>query len=542
MLNPRATPLRLRNAPRLCITIVSIAGLACVAPAASAQGTTWRESWTGSEWEIYTRALGARGELAAAWSIRPLAPGIVRDMAARVPATHAWSVRLPRRDSLHRIALLRPALGTSVNSGYAWGSNDAAVWQGRGLTAWTTAGVEGRWHFLSARMEPLVAYAANSEFELRPGGAPTGFESPVNGIDVPQRFGDGPLTTIDPGQSYVRVDVGPAAAGFSTANVVWGPGIRHSLLFGANAPGFPHLFVGTNRPIRTPVGSLAGQVLYASLSESNWARPSVIERRFSAGLVATWSPFDGAVELGASRFYHRPWPSELGLQDLLVPLGSAFYDEEYLDEGISDNQLATVFARLEAPQLGLELFGEFGRNDRAVDLRDIAVEPEHNAAWMLGLLHATRPDSSNGAFWTTRIEVVNARASRIQALRRPQALFYTHGRILQGHTHRGQLLGTPLGQESGGAELAVDRWAPWGRAGIMLTERQLPGDRLVGMPAGAERSQWEAGGSATLFRQGADLHGQAGYVWDINRFPGRTVGNFYLRLGLRSAFPEVIRW
>lgn len=509
-----------------------------LATAASAQGTTWDEAWVGSEWELYTRALGARGLVdAGSWSIRPIAPVQVRAMASGIAAAHPWAARLPRSDSLRPFVVLRPSLSGSYNSGFAWGDNDAAVWQGRGGNIWGTAGAMLRWRMVTARVEPMFGYSANTAFELRPSAGGREFGAEIDAVDLPQRHGSAPRAHVSPGNSYVRGDFGPAAVGFSTANISWGSGFRQSLLFGAGAGGFPHVFAGTNRPVDTPIGDFAAQVVYASLSQSEWAPVTANARRFGSGLALAWRPAGPSIELGVARFYHRFWPDQLGPGALLAPFGSAFYDEQISGSGAADNQLAVVFATVRVRRLGLEVFGEFGRNDRSEDLRDLALEPEHNAAWALGLLHATAPAADDSGFWTTRIEVVNARISRIQNLLRSQGHFYAHTPIAQGHTHRGQLLGTSLAEQSGGVDLSVDRWTGWGRAGAHLRERQLPGDLLVGMPETGGRSQWDAGASVTVFRGGADLHAQLGHVWDLNRFEGRDVGNFYVRLGGRVGIP-----
>lgn len=512
------------------------AAVLCGMPA-GAQGTTWNERWVGSEWELYTRALAVRGLTdPGMWSIRPMSPLVTDRMSDSIVSSHPWSVRLPRTEAQPMMAVLRPSLTASHNSGFAWGMNDGTVWQGRGTTVWGTAGAQVRWRFLTARIEPMFSRTANAAFELLPSTDTTGFGAVLTGIDLPQRFGDQAEARIHPGQSFVRIDAGPLAAGFSSENIAWGPGIRHNLLLGPNAPGFPHFFMGTGRPVRTPVGAFGLQLLYASLEQSDWSPATMHPRRFGAGLIGVWMPFP-QMELGISRFYHKPWPDGFSLRDLGAPFGSVFYDAEWEGTGGADNQLATAFGTVRIRSLGLEVFGEFGRNDRSQGVRDLIVEPEHNAAWTLGFLHATTPDSAAGTMWTTRLEVANARISRIQTLGRGQAPFYTHGSVAQGHTVEGQLLGTPLAEQSGGLELSVDRWARWGRAGMTLLERQLPGDRLVGMPADSGRTQWDLGASMTWFAGGTDLHAQLGHVWDLNRFPGRDAGNLYLRAGARFGLP-----
>ncbi len=183
--------------------------------------------------------------------------------------------------------------------------------------------------------------------------------------------------------------------------------------------------------------------------------------------------------------------------------------------------------------MGLEVFGEFGKNDRNVDIRDVVLEPEHNSAWLLGFFKVIGLDSAHAGFWTVRAEAASGRVSAIQQIGRGQSTFYDHIPIAQGHTELGQLLGTPLIEQSGGIDLGVDRFTSAGRLGVSLMERQMPPDTWVGMPANQLRSQWDLGFGGTIFHGKSDITFQVGHVWDLNRFPGQDVGNSYLRLGTR---------
>lgn len=528
---------------RRCARVVAtLLGLLAPAVGAGAQLPTpaaydaWPEYVNGSEWDRYLRALAVRDTARAdGWTVRTFAPHETAARARMMPAAHPWAMRLGAAASSPRLTLLRPSLSATYNSGFAWGTNDGAVWQGRGATTWATAGATARWRGTYGRLAPVVAWTSNGGYALRPPAGPDPYGATVTGIDLPQRFGDAPRGTIDPGESFVGVAIGPFDAALSTAHVGWGPGIAHPMLLGTNAAGFPHLRIGTSRPIGTPIGRFATQLLYARLAQSDFAEPSRFSSRRGAGIIVGWQPTRD-LEVGVARFYLRPATGPFGLDDLTAPFGSTFYNPDTTNEIVVDNQMASVFARARLPRAGMEIFGEFVKNDRAKDFRDLALEPEHNGAWLLGVLHATRPDPTAG-FWATRLEIVNARPSRIQALGRGQALLYAHSRLVQGHTQRGQLLGTPLAEQSGGAEFAVDRWTRRGRMGVAIVERQLPDDTGLGMAPGAERSQWDFGADVTLFVGRADVRLQTGYVHDFNRLPGKDAGNLYVRVGWRAALP-----
>jgi hypothetical protein len=404
------------------------------------------------------------------------------------------------------------------------------------MNVWGTAGAAFKFGILTARLEPELAYAANGSFDLIPnvGSGDVAFRSPLEpfAIDVPQRFGAKSYSMFNPGQSFVRLDAFGVGVGLSTEDLFWGPGVRQALIFDGNAAGFPHLFLGTSHAIATPLGRFSGQLVYGRLEQSSWAPPSAAKSRFGSGGIAVWSPPSGWAELGLARFYHLPWPSEFGEKQWLAPFGSFSSDAQTFDHGTPDNQLASVFATVRATKIGLEVFGEFGRNDRSATLRDFEVEPEHNSAWLAGFLQTVGWTPTS--FWTIRAEVANGRIAPIQALGRAQSTFYDHSVVTQGHTELGQLLGTPLVEESGGADISFDHWTTTGRLGLEIIERQLPGDLAVGVASPDQaRSQWDMSISTTRFSGASDYSLALGHVWDFNRFPGKDVGNAYIRVSVR---------
>ncbi|MEO7083893.1 MAG: capsule assembly Wzi family protein [Gemmatimonadaceae bacterium] len=528
--------MRFRSAAT-CIALVATS-LCCVAGSARGQGTDWTETWVGSEWELYARALALRGVIGGEpWSIRPFAPSVTRAWASSA-RDHPWASRLAQSaDTSRSFVLLRPSVSSSYNSGFAWGMNDGPVWQGRGANAWVTGGFTFHAGPLNMRVEPLFDYAENRAFALEPTPSTASkFADDMRPftIDEPQRLGDGTVRFVNPGQSFIRLDVHGIAVGLSTEDIFWGPGVRNAILFDANASGFPHAFFGTTHVVHTPVGGFSAQLIYGRLTESAWAPPSTSNVRFGAGAIAVLMPTP-SIEIGAARFYHRDWTGRFGTTEILAPFGSFFNNTQTVQD--PDNQLLSIFASVRVPSSGFEVFGEFGKNDRNSSVRDALAEPEHNSAWLIGFFDVIGPTSLAEGFWTIRAEAASARVSAIQQIGRGQSTFYDHTFLTQGHTEDGQLLGTPLIDQSGGIDAALDRWTAAGRVGLSVFERQMPGDLGVGLPANQLRTQWDVGVNATRFVGRFDVSGAIGRVWDLNRFPGTDVGNNYVRVSLRAGWP-----
>ncbi len=171
-------------------------------------------------------------------------------------------------------SLVPPTSFSTLHTGWSDDRNDGALFGGRGLSAELSAGVRVRWTWLTAQLAPLASWQENRSFPVPPaafaGYSP--YANPYNGgaIDLPLRMGPRAFSTFDLGQSFVRADAFGLAAGLSTENLWWGPGVRNSLLMSNSAAGFPHFFLGTARPADIWIGRLEAQLLWGHLAESRW--------------------------------------------------------------------------------------------------------------------------------------------------------------------------------------------------------------------------------------------------------------------------------
>ena len=501
------------------------------------------------ETERYLRALEVRGlTKLEPWSIRAFSPIQLQRLVA-TDSAHPWRGRLAPSPLTApgpgvRWELLAPETRLVFNSRFPYGFNDGAVWAGRGLTTAVQGGIGLRYGVLTAVVEPIVFRAENGDFPLAANGRSGRlvFADPryAGTIDLPQRFGDGAYQRFDPGQSTIRVDYRGAALGISTANQHWGPAIAHPLLLGNNAAGYAHLFVGTSRPVGVGIGSVHGRLVWGRLEQSAYG---VLEgrqsRRFSAGAVGVFQPRGApGLEIGAARFFHILWPEggpELG--DFLLPLSGLTEVARARETGGSgiepDNQLASVFLRWAFPASGFEMYAEYARDDRNYDARDLIVEPDHDAGYLLGFQKVWR--NSPTTLTALRAELLDTRITHLQ-LSRAEAPFYVHGSALQGHTQRGQVLGSAGAFGGGAALVAFDRWTPRGRWTVSWT-RLMRGERFgtSNLPQPLEADVAHALGVEALWlRRGLDLTAGLTGVHEYNRDFAGDASNVNLTFGARA--------
>jgi hypothetical protein len=459
---------------RRWLAAVAIAILGGSSPASAQEGPGWHELTAGSRLEEYLRSLQvAHRAPAYPFTVRGFSP-LELDRLTAIDSSHPWQGRLAplARGGLR---LRRPEFRVVANSGAPRDGNDGAIWTGRGMSVAAQAGLLYRSGPLSVIVNPVAFWAQNASFPLvengRGGVHRFGHSRYHDVIDLPQRFGDTPYFGVDPGQSAVRVDSRGVALGFSTANEIWGPASELPLILGNNAPGIPRLFLGTSEPLDVWIGRVHGRVFWGSLAQSAYSSaPPDSGRRFASGLVVSFTPRGlPGVEIGGTRFVHRLWPDGgPSLRDLGTPFGTVVKGVSP-DSAPADNDLGSVFFRVVAR--GAEIYGEFATDDLSyaapagIVARELLTEPDHVSAYMLGLRRVWTAES--GDLTALRIEVMNSRVTHLNRIRY-QADMYIHLPLVQGHTHRGQLLAAPVGIGGEGAIVTLDRYTRRGRLGASI--------------------------------------------------------------------------
>ncbi|MBA3657270.1 MAG: hypothetical protein H0W69_07950 [Gemmatimonadaceae bacterium] len=497
---------------------------------------------------------------AAAWTIRGFTDE-QRSRLAALPAVHPWSARLqPRSPNAPVFALLPLRAELVFNSTFPYGENDGAVWAGKGLTTVLQAGFMSHWHNVSLRVAPIFSRAENSDFPLMSNGL-SGKSVFADGeypafIDRPQRFGEGAYQIIDPGQSSLTVEGRGLAGGISTANQQWGPADRYQFVLGDNAAGFPHIFIGSSRPLDAGVAHFDARFIWGALSQSAFSPVGGSQyfvdgenpgrRRFASGMVATVLPKGiPGMELGIARFFHSAWPEEgLRAGDFTALFQKVFKKNLPKEaplagsdntQGVRDNQLFSVFTRWAPPGSGFEAYGEFGRDDHSFDFRDFIQEPDHGGS---SRLLGVRKMWLNG--FAIRAEGINYEAPQLTRLR-PEGAVYLHSVLRQGHTQKGQPLGANAGVGSGAAAfVAADKYTSAGRTTFAWSRTVAHSTGLFyrGGPElkNAPDVYHTLSGETLRFRGPMDLSAKVNLTLDFNRYFQSDVFNLNLSIGTAYRF------
>lgn len=526
---------------------VALIWLSLVVPGRAPAQTATRipvasEVFVGTEVESYLRVLQLRGLVPEQpWSLRPFSP---TELARLAPpdSGHPWVDRYDFRSlGRSRLSPIRPGLNVELNTTFPYGHNDGAIWAGRGLTVAVDGGFSAHYGRVSLTIDPIAFVAQNAAFRLMPTGdtGAAAFRDPVHGneIDLPQRFGNSAYAVLDPGQSSLRFDVGKVALGLSTANEYWGPAHEFPIILGNNAAGFPHLFLGTARPLNLSIVQVSARLIWGRLSQSAYSPDTAAGGlRFAPGAVgALTSRYVPGLEIGACRFAHLDWPGGgvLSLNNFLYPLRSHMAEHFGIVE--HGNQIASIFFRWAPPHTGFEVYAEYGREDFWADLRELLQEPDHYGGYTLGF---EKVWGSGRVLHAVRAEIQDLQPS-VLAQARGAFQFYVHGGdVPQGHTQRGQLLGSYAGFGGGGGIAAFDTYYPGGRwslswTRILVRQRGAFFPDSIYDPRGLD-VQHALTWSGLLFRGRYDITTSATFVYEFNRDFRADYVNLNATFGVRG--------
>ncbi len=447
---------------------------------ALAQESTWRAREglpVGSEAERYLRVLQVAGKAPLyPWTLRGFTP---REISRVLPDAeeHPWRHRLDftleEPQGVERGWVL-PEAGILFNSAYPFGENDGAVWAGKGFTGIVRGGGYVRFGPLHLRVAPEAFWAQNASFELANNGLPDdgAFRDGrfPSWIDRPQRFGNDSYGRLGLGSSAIHLALPGVTVGVSAAGQQWGPALHYPLLMGNNAGGFPHLFLQTAAPVNLWLVHLHGRFVVGRLDQSGLSPVQEGElRRFvsAAVLVLTPRTLDG-LELGVARFVESIWPEEgIRSEDIFRPFTGVTHDHLTTENPREENQLASAFLRWVIPRAGMEVYGELIREDFSRDLRHNLEEPDDLLSRVIGFQRVWA--RTGNRLVALRGAVVSAEVHHSERMDRfrvwaPRLLpRYIHTGVAQGHTHNGQILGSPTVYGGSGWTLGVDLYGEEGR-------------------------------------------------------------------------------
>jgi hypothetical protein len=340
------------------------------------------------------------------------------------------------------ISLLPVVLTQQLNTHHPFGWNDGAMIQAKGYQVLARLGLNMQYGILEAQIAPEFVFAAN-----------VNYITPQYGNTKNNSY-----TKIFPGQSFIKASYGTISVGVSSQNLWWGPGINSSLLMSNNAPGFLHAFIGTRKPIKTPIGSFEFNLIGARLNsnssigyENNHLQPRNINNdwRYLNAYVISWQPkWIKGLFLGMTRslqqYGQEVQNQQTGFIGKYLPVvGLAVQKQNnFGDDTLNRDQLASFFLRWVLPKSNAEFYIEYGKNDYGINIRDYLLAPSHSYAYTVGFRKLIPKTATQYIQLETELTQMSQSPD---GLVRSAGNWYEHGQIFQGYTNQNQIMGAGAG-------------------------------------------------------------------------------------------------
>lgn len=343
--------------------------------------------------------------------------------------------------------LYGPDWFNSYNSGYPYGQNDGALWQGKGYNTSITAGARLEAYGIELTIKPQVCFSQNNYFEIMKSSVSSQYGYFWGGqIDLPQRFGDSSFWTFDWGDTEIRYTRKTLTAGFGTQSPWLGPAWLNPMLGSNNAATYPKFDVGIRKTsLYMPhfgwyIGDIEARMWLGYLSESDYFDDDdTNNHNMLTALSVAYAPsFIPGLTLGLNRVFNTKWKT-----DDLQYIGRLFtlsYTNDVGGDG-EDQKVSFTLSQL-IPSYGLEFYGEVGIDDFT---NNATSNLYHTMIYTVGTkkeITLSRKHNISSEFIFEFNDFVMSQDFQLQW---PYMGYYSHGKIIQGYTQRGQIIGAGSG-------------------------------------------------------------------------------------------------
>ena len=452
--------------------------------------------------------------------------------AGSAPRINPWKKNnLGRKKSLYGnpnvfIKVYGPEWFSSINSETPYGQNDGALWQGRGYNTSVTAGFRLEAYCLELTFKPMLTYSQNREFETM--GLVNNYswvkdrnlyktqitpltdnkellsldvENTADGnIDLVQRYGDSAVRAFDWGDTEIRLKWKNLTAGIGTQSPWLGPATLNPMLGSNNAATYPKFDIGFRRTqIRIPyfnwyLGDIEGRLWTGYLTESDYFDNNTEnDHRMLNGLSVSFAPaLIPGLTIGLNRIFITDWK-----MSNLKYLGRLFTTSRSNGnaDGTDEDQKASFFAEWQFKKIGFDIYGEIGIDDFTSNEE---TNPFHTAVYTVGLkqyiplpLYKIFPNACSDLNLHSELlfEWNNFEMSQDFQLQWPYLGYYAHGKIAQGYTNKGQILGAGSGYFGNSQYIAYRLYYPKGSTTLFF-HRSCPNNNWIYSQGVYQNSDW----------------------------------------------------
>lgn len=394
-----------------------------------------------------------------------------------------------------KLKLYGPEWFNSYNTKAPYGQNDGALWQGKGYNTSFTAGARIEAYGFEVTFKPQISWSQNREFDFMPGVYGSEYSYFWKGnIDLVQRYGDSSFWTFDWGDTEIRYSWKKFTAGFGFQSPWLGPAWLNPMLGSNNAGTYPKFDIGLRKTkIYMPytnwyLGEIEGRTWLGYLTESDYFdNDSTNDHRQLTGFSVAYSPsILPGFTIGANKICINYWKDKSA--KYLNPLYST--NGSQTGNRIDEDQKMSLFTTWRFPQVGFEVYGEFGVDDYTG--KGFA-NPFHTAIYTVGVKKELSFFRRFQKF-NIRPEIIfewsNFEMSQDFQLQWNYMGYYSHGFIAQGYTQNGQILGAGSGYFGTSQYIALRTYFSKGNITLFLHYNRPDSNYLNNFGVNTSSNDW----------------------------------------------------
>lgn len=394
-----------------------------------------------------------------------------------------------------KLKLYGPEWFNSYNTKAPYGQNDGALWQGKGYNTSLAAGARLEAFGFEATFKPQVSWSQNREFDYMPGVYGSEYSYFWKGnIDLVQRYGDSSFWTFDWGDTEIRYSWNNFTVGFGFQSPWLGPAFLNPMLGSNNAGTYPKFDIGLRKiKVYMPytdwyLGEIEGRAWLGYLTESDYFdNDSTNNHRQLTGFSVAYSPsILPGFTIGANKICINYWKDKSA--KYLNPLYST--NGSQTGNRIDEDQKMSLFTTWKFPQVGFEVYGEFGVDDYTG--KGFA-NPFHTAIYTVGVKKELSFFKRFQKF-NIRPEIIfewsNFEMSQDFQLQWNYMGYYSHGFIAQGYTQNGQILGAGSGYFGTSQYIALRTYFSKGNITLFLHYNRPDSNYLNNFGVNTSSNDW----------------------------------------------------
>ena len=284
------------------------------------------------------------------------------------------------------------------------------------------------------------------------------------------------------------------------------------------------------------MGIFEAKVIWGFLEESEFYDQNELnDHGWISGMYLAWKPkFLPDFMISTNYQYYSPL-NDWKLLDIVK--FTPFIREK--NSGTDPNDvLVSIAFEWKIYEVGLDIYGEWGRNDNFASLEGFFTSPEHTQGYTLGFIYNILEKQEIKYFVSA--ELTNLEQTRT-VLARPAGPWYRHGWAgwTQGYTNLGQVLGVGIGPGSNSQRIVFSRISNSSKVDVFLQRIAHDKDYYYSIESmGFDTIDYvEAilGMETIFFLKTIDVYGNFTYSYSLNYnfIADNDLSNLHIELGIR---------